>query len=211
MAGGHDFFTSEEQERIARAVAAAESATAGEIATVVVPASDGYREGATLGGVLLAATLALIISLALHHESVWFFIPLAVLLYLPCRLLCGRFLPLCLIFIPRRRVRETVRERAVRAFYEQGLYRTSHGTGILIFISLGERTVWILGDRGINERIPQESWQTLAGQVARGVKEGQACQALCAVITACGAVLTEHFPHQPGDRNELPDRVVFDE
>ena len=34
---------------------------------------------------------------------------------------------------------EAVRARAVRAFHEQGLHRTSEGTGVLVFASLFER------------------------------------------------------------------------
>jgi putative membrane protein len=203
-----DFFAVPEKERIRAAVAAAEAKTAGEIATLVVTESDRYREAELLGAVLCAGLLALIFAVAGHHVTIWSYIPLVVLLFFPSLWLIRRMPALKLPFIGRSRLHEAVRTRAVRAFYEQGLYRTRNGTGILIFISLLEHKVWILGDRGINEKIAPESWQTLAGILAKGLREGRACDALCEVINRCGIELASHFPRQADDVNELSDEVL---
>jgi putative membrane protein len=96
----------------------------------------------------------------------------------------------------------------VRAFYEKGLYRTRHETGILIFISLIEHKVWILGDRGINERIDSHFWQNLASRLTQGLREGKSCEALCCVISGCGAELSRHFPRRADDLNELRDEIL---
>ena len=96
----------------------------------------------------------------------------------------------------------------MRAFYEKGLYRTRHETGILVFISIFERKVWILGDRGINARIPAESWQQLVQSLTAGIREGHACEALCSVIARCGEELARHFPRESDDRNELQDEIL---
>ena len=204
------FFTAEELERIRCTVDAAESATSGEIATMVVSASDLYREGMVLGGVLLAGLVAFLLSVFLHHITVWFYVPATVLLTFPSCSLFRAIPRLSLPFVARSRIREAVRERALRAFYEKGLYRTRNATGILIFISLLERTVWILGDRGINERITPETWQELSSDLSRGMRGGEGCDALCRTITRCGTVLAEHFPLKTGDTNELTDQVLFE-
>jgi len=202
-----DFFTPEEKERVRLAVKAAELSTSGEIAPMVVNRSDSYREAITLGAVLGAGLAAVVVAIVSHHVTIWTYIPLTILCYLPARLLVARVPSLQRPFISRQRIEETVRERAVRAFYEKGLYRTKQETGILIFISLFERKVWILGDRGINARIPQESWQQLAGTLSRGIRDGRACDALCEVIAACGEELARHFPRQADDRDELSNEL----
>lgn len=204
----HDFFSGTEQESIRQAVKSAEAATSGEIATMVVERSDSYREAETLGAVLVAGLLAVIACLAIHHVTIWTYVPLVFFLFFPVRLLFNRFPRLKLPFIGRRRLEEAVRERAVRAFYEKGLYRTREETGILIFISLLEHKVWILGDRGINARIPADSWQRMARELAEGIKGGRACEALCSVIASCGAELASHFPRRSDDENELTDEVL---
>ena len=203
-----DFFNPDERERIRLAVASAERGTSGEIATMVVARSDSYREAIALASVLAAGFFALIVAVASHHVTIWTYVPLTLLLYFPARLLVSRVEALQRPFLSRSRLAETVRERAVRAFYEKGLYRTRGETGILIFISLFERKVWILGDRGINDRIPAEAWQGLALRLSRGMGEGRGCDALCDVIAACGEELGRHFPSGADDRNELTDELL---
>jgi putative membrane protein len=203
-----DFFTAAEHENIRAAVEAAEATTSGEIATIVVDRSDSYREAETLGTVFVAGLLGVIVCVAIQHVAIWTYIPLVFLLFLPLRLLFHRFSRLKLPFIGKRRLEEAVRERALRAFYEKGLYRTREETGILIFISLLEHKVWILGDRGINVKIPPDSWQRMVRELAEGIKGEKACEALCSVIAACGAELARHFPRRADDKNELTDEVL---
>jgi putative membrane protein len=108
----------------------------------------------------------------------------------------------------KKRMVLAVRERAVRAFYERGLYRTRDENGILIFISLLERKVWILGDRGVNRLIPHDTWEAYARELSEGIRGGRTCDALCRVIDGCGRVLTESFPRKEDDTNELPDEMI---
>lgn len=202
------FFTADEQSRISKAVHAAEKDTSGEIATMVVNASDSYREAGLLGSFFFAGLLSLVISVLIHHVTIWTYIPMVLILFFPCYLILAIAPRLKLMFIGRGRTVEAVSERAIRAFYEKGLHRTKDETGILIFISLLERKVWILGDRGINAKIPPESWQSFVGQLAAGIRSGRACEALCATIGDCGAELARHFPRKTDDANELPDELM---
>ncbi len=203
-----EFFTPLEQEQIRKAVARAEGATAGEIVTMVVAQSDSYREAVTLGAVLGAAMLALLIAIASRHVTIWSYLPLTIILYLPIKRLITTVPLLRRPFITSQRLNEAVQERAVRAFYEKGLYRTRNETGILLFISIFERKVWILGDRGINARIPPETWQQLVQILTEGIKAGCACEALCKVIGLCGEELSLHFPRIGDDINELQDEIL---
>jgi len=204
----HTFFSGAELERIKQAVEEAEESTSGEIATMVVDQSDSYREAETLGAVLFASLLALVAATALHHVTIWTYIPLVFLLYFPSLLILRRFPRLKLSFAGRRRLEEAVRERAIRAFYEKGLFRTRDETGILIFISLLEHKVWILGDRGIDRKISLETWQVLARELSAGIREGHAREALLSVIDKCGKLLAEHFPKKHDDTNELANEMM---
>ena len=203
------FFTDSEKERIRQAVQAAELSTAGEIATMIVDESDRYLESELAGSLFLAALLALAVAAATHHVTIWSYIPMVVILYLPSRLLFDKFPRLKIPFAGRARISDAVRLRAVRAFYEKGLYRTRHETGILIFMSLLEHKVWILGDRGINERIDPSSWEEMAAGLAKGIAEGKGCDALCSVIERCGSELSRHFPRRVDDVNELRDSLII--
>ncbi|HEY3307215.1 MAG TPA: hypothetical protein VGJ93_02055 [Desulfuromonadaceae bacterium] len=202
------FFNKQEKNRIRLLVKEAERLTSGEIATMVVDESDSYREAEILGAVLLSSLLALIIAIAIHHITIWTYIPLVCLIYFPLFWIFRRFPGLKLSFVSRRRIEEAVRERAVSAFFSKGLYRTREETGILIFISLLEHKVWILGDRGINALIEPESWRSFADELAKGIRDGHACEALGSVVQKCGTILAEHFPRRSDDTNELPDELI---
>jgi len=193
-----DFFSREQKERIRQAVQAAEEMTTGEIAVMLVDESDRYRE-AELAGALSFSTLgALVLAFALRHTSIWFYIPVAAILLLPFLFLFRQWPHMKLAFLRPRRVEEAVRERAVYAFFQKGVHRTEEETGILIFISLLERKVWIIGDRGIHGKIGSDFWKALAGELATGLRENRAIEVLCGVISKCGAELARHFPGRPG-------------
>lgn len=204
----HTFFSDEEKERIRQAVVAAESRTTGEIATMVLDHSDRYHEAEVLGGVLVAGLAALIIATGVQLVTIWAYIPMVCILYIPSRLLFIRVPRLKLPFINKLRMMHAVRERAVRAFYEKRLYKTREENGILIFISILERKVWILGDRSVDRKIPHAAWQIHAREISTGIREGRGCEALCTVIGKYGLVLAEHFPRKEDDTNELPDDLV---
>lgn len=203
------FFNEEEKNRIRLLVREAERNTSGEIATMVVDESDSYREAEILGAMLLSSLLALVIAILIHHYTIWTYIPLVCLLYFPSFYVFRRFPSLKLALVSRGRIEEAVRENAIAAFFSKGLYRTREETGILIFISILEHKVWILGDRGINALIEPESWQTYAAELAKGIKEGRACEVLCEVIVKCGPILAENFPRRSDDTNELSDDLII--
>jgi putative membrane protein len=113
-------------------------------------------------------------------------------------------------FVPAGRLESRVQDRALRAFYEKGLYKTQDDTGVLFFISLFEHRVWILADEGIYSKITHDDLQEYAQDIARGVKSGTATAALCREIHNVGTVLAEHFPIKPGDINELSNKIFYE-
>ena len=199
------YLSSQQQAIILEAVRQVEAGTSGEIAPMLVAESDDYREAAMRAALIMAAVLSTGVALAVNDITIWLFIPLTTILYFPLRALVSHLPALKLAFTPAAHVREAVRLRAVHAFHERGLHRTREENGILIFISLLERKVWILGDRGINAVIPPERWTSLASGLATGIREGRMVETLATTISEVGGILTEHFPRREDDSNELPD------
>ncbi len=205
------FFTAEEKERLKATVHEVESKTIGEIVVMVVDHSDHYIEAEVLGGILLGSLLALIATLLYFHSSIWSYVPLSFLFFFPCRFLFQRVDILKRLFIGIRKKEEAVRLRAERAFFERGLYKTKKNTGVLFFLSLLERKVWVLADKGIYEKMNQETLNRFANEVSRGIKENQACEALSKAIQEIEALLSQHFPITPDDTDELPNDVMTGE
>jgi putative membrane protein len=202
------FFTEEDKEQIKVTTIGVEARTIGEIATVVIDESSEYKEAEVIGGVFVGSLASLLISLLFFHASVWAFIPFAFILFFPARLLFQKVPALKVAFISKTRKEKAVKERAIRTFYERGLYKTKKHTGILFFLSLLEHKVWILADKGIYGKIPQQMLNGFAGMVSKGIQERRARDALCDAITGVGELLWEHFPITDADTDELPNIVI---
>jgi putative membrane protein len=205
------FFTAEEKERLKATVHEVEAKTIGEIVVMVVDQSDHYIEAEVLGGVLLGSLLSLIVSLLYFHSSIWSYVPLSFLFFFPSRFLFQRVDILKRLFIGIRKREEGVRLRAEWAFLEKGLYKTKKNTGVLFFLSLLERKVWVLADKGIYEKMDQETLNRFAKEVSGGIRENRACEALSQAIQGIGVLLSKHFPMTPDDTDELPDDVMAEE
>ena len=103
---------------------------------------------------------------------------------------------------------DKVRLRADQIFYQEALHHTKAGTGILILISLLERRVHVLADRGINDRVPPGTWEGLVHGMIEGIRQGHATDAICEAIVRCGVFLAEVAPSRAGENtNELSDHL----
>jgi len=202
------FFSDAQHDAITRAIQEVEAKTSGEVAVLVVDQSDSYPESRILAGVTGGGLLALGLTDLLLADSVWGFLPLAAVFSGLIAWLAGHFPGIKRFFIPAARLEEMVREQAVQGFYKQGLYKTREATGVLFFISLFEHRVWVLADHGIYEKISQATLQEYAADIATGIKNGQAAEALCREIRRAGEILAQHFPVRDDDVNELPDQVL---
>jgi len=202
------FFKMEELKRITKTIHEVESHTIGEVAVMVVDSSDHYIEAEILGGIFLASLLSLIMTTLNFHSSVWAYISLSFILFFPSKYLFDKIPVLKTAFMGVKRKETAVMQRAVRAFYEKGLYKTKKNTGVLFFLSLLERKVWILADKGIYEKIDQETLNKFTKSVSQGIRDGRACDALCEAIRESGELLAKHFPITPDDTDELSDEVM---
>ena len=103
-----------------------------------------------------------------------------------------------------------VRDRSVRAFVEEEVFNTRERTGILIFISLLERRVEVVGDSGINALVNPEDWAHVVEDILRGVRSGTMTDGIVKAIDRCGQLLEERGVEiRDDDENELGDSVRF--
>jgi len=204
------FFTEADKERLRAVVHDVESRTIGEVVVMVVDTSDDYPEAEIIGGIFLSSFVSLILTFLLFHASIFWFVPISLVLFFPSKLLLRSLPYLKKPFLGADRKEKAVRTRASVAFYEHGLNKTRQNTGVLFFLSLFERKIHILADHGIYSKIGQETLDRYAKNVAEGIKKDLACNALCQAIQDTGQLLSTHFPTFAGDTNELPDAVIIE-
>lgn len=138
----------------------------------------------------------------------YLFLAIFSLLYVPARTLVATIPRLKRFFLNADQVEEEGEEAAITCFYQEGLYRTSAENGILIFISVFEHKVWVLADRGINEKIAPRQWLEIVEALSSGIKAGRRCESLCQAVQQIGELLAHHFPIGADDRNELHDLII---
>jgi putative membrane protein len=208
------FLNERDSERIKKAVEEAEKYTSGEIVPMVVSRSYHYPMSDVIGGVVFALPLSLIMTyfiggwLWIGHYNMWLFLGIITVLFILCQQITKRTDGLKRLFISDREIEEEVEEAALTGFFREGLYRTRDETGILIFISVFERRVWVLADRGINEKVKQGQWDEIVGMIIEGIKNNDQTNAICKAIEEVGRVLKEHFPVKADDRDELQNLII---
>jgi putative membrane protein len=204
---GAQLLSADEARSVREEIAAAERRTRGEIVAVVLDESDAHPQATWLAALtfVLAAAVLLAGDASVHPA-----------LLLPALLASGglgyglaRTLPdFRRCFAGGARGEEMAEEQALQEFAGLGVHRTEGRTGILILVSLFERTVVVLGDDGIHARVGEEAWLETDRRILDGLRAGSLAAGLRAGIQSAGAVLAEHFPRAEVNPNELPDHLI---
>ena len=211
------FLTEEEQKQVIKSVQAVEKITSGEIVPMVVSSSYHYPLATMIGSLavslILATGFTVAVSILRMWESLrtfdlWIFPAVFGAGFLITHELLKRLPLLKRPFITKREMEEEVEEAALTSFFRKGLNNTRDQTGILIFISVYERRAWILADRGINEKVPPESWKEIVDVVVTGIRQNRQAAALCEAIGRCGKTLKTHFPIKADDTDELDNLII---
>jgi uncharacterized membrane protein len=103
-----------------------------------------------------------------------------------------------------------VLDRAAWIFKKLGMQATAERNGVLFYLAVTSRKFAIIGDSGINAKVPEGFWDKIKELLERHFKEGKFTEGLAEGILMAGKQLKAHFPHQSNDINELPNDISFD-
>ena len=194
-----------DQARISDAIRSAEIKTSGEIVCVLARASSDYAAMPLAWSILLALALPW----ALFDFTHWTVerILLAQLALFIVALLVLSAPPIRVALTPRPIRRAHAFQAAAEQFLNRGFARTRKRTGVLIFVSLAEHYARIIADEGVAEKVPQKAWQDAVDALVAHMREDRIADGFIVAIETCGAILANHLPPEPGQTNELPDRL----
>ncbi len=209
-----NMFPQAEQEKIAAAVREAEKVTSGEIVPFVVGQSDHYETAEWRGGFLGGFIAFVAMTFLRNAAGDWTRfdpagIAAATLLTGGAAMLAVRFLPgLKRLFAGPHLIARRVEQRAAEAFISEEVFATEKRTGILIFLSIMERRVLVIGDSGIHSKVAQDDWHEVINLVVEAIRAGKPADGLVEAIRRCGALLAGHgVEREAGDRDELSDNL----
>ncbi len=207
-------FSQNDLDRLQEAVRATEGKTSGEVVPYVVLQSDDYDEAELRGAIVFSLVPALFYFCIMMFTDVWLLwgapeIVLAIFAFMSLGwLLTGKIASLKRFFAGRNLMNRRVEQRAEEAFLAEEVFKTRDRTGILLFVSVLEHRVLVLGDSGINARVKKEDWTAIVNHVIDGIKAGRKADAMIEAIRMCGELLHQHdLSQKPGDTNELSDSI----
>ncbi len=101
-----------------------------------------------------------------------------------------------------------VRHVAEKTFERLGMTKTELRNGVLLFILSRDQKFAILGDRGVNEKVGEGYWDSMAIELGSRFRAGEFTEGIVSVIAKVGDLLAEHFPFCPRtDVNELTNEL----
>jgi len=212
-------FSEADLDRIRQAVHDAEQHTSGEIVLFIMPESDPYEVAVWRGAALFAVSaLALSVAVFQFYQGwglAWLYtgwgVALTALLVGTLGAVLSNYVaPLKRVLVGGATLDRAVHERALRAFVEEEVFNTRDRTGILLFISLFERRIEVVGDAGINSKVTADEWVDIVTRIREGILQNKVADGMVAAIALCGTLLEKRGVEiKPDDTNELPDGVRF--
>lgn len=218
--------TDADRQKIADAIAAAESKSGGEIVAVATPISDAYHDVALhwaliplfavlawaawspsaltwwyvflFGGWQPDPTMSELLTLLMFFAALKFTVALLILKWMPLRL----------FLTPAATKHRRVRRRALTIFKAAAERRTQGRTGVLIYLSMAERRAEIIADEAVHKLTDDHAWGEAMTSLVNDVREGRPGDGIVAAVERIGVVLAEHFPRAPDHKNEIPDAVI---
>jgi len=100
-------------------------------------------------------------------------------------------------------------QRAIEIFYELKMNETKDQNGVLIYISTEDHKLAIIGDHGINAVVPEGFWNETLQLMKMHFSAGQFCAGLVLAIEHAGEKLSNFFPYQNDDTDELSNEISF--
>ena len=98
-------------------------------------------------------------------------------------------------------------DRALEVFNDLKMDETELQNGVLIYVAVKDRNFVICGDKGINDVVKDDFWNSTRDVIVSHFKNGNFKQGLIEGITKAGEQLQKYFPYLEGDTNELSNEI----
>lgn len=102
-----------------------------------------------------------------------------------------------------------VLDRTAWLFHKLGMDKTAERNGVLFYLAIDDRKFAIIGDAGINSKVPAGFWNEISEHLGKNFRDGKFTEGLSEGIVMAGIQLKKYFPCCEGDVNELSDEISF--
>lgn len=102
---------------------------------------------------------------------------------------------------------KNLNDRAIEVFNMLGMQNTIQRNGVLLYVATDSKQFVILGDEGIDQKVPKNFWEFEKNLITHYFKQNKNCKALTDAIAYIGENLKTYFPYQSDDVNELSNEI----
>jgi uncharacterized membrane protein len=100
-------------------------------------------------------------------------------------------------------------DRAKEVFFSLKMEQTKDRNAVLFYLALDDRQLALFADEGIYQKLGEAYWNDKVKKIIRSFTKDDYTGGICAVIHDIGEALKTEFPYESGDKNELPDEIIF--
>jgi putative membrane protein len=205
----HPRFDNAAREALTDCVKEIEKTSDAELVLVVRARSGSYRHADYLFGSILAfAGLNFLLFSPVSFQVHWVAIDVALLFCLGT-FLSSRSNTMRSLLTSEKHRKQAVRTGAAAMFYEAGIANTEAEMGVLIYLSLLERRLELIADRGILKGVPALDWNQVLFALHQAGKKPEP-ESLLKGLRDLGNLLAQHLPATGENPNELPDMPRFE-
>lgn len=196
-------------DALALCVRGIEKDTDAEIVIVVRARSGSYRQADYLfGSILSFAGLLFVIFSPFHFHQYW--VPVNVALLFAGGVYASSHLDGLRRLLTTKKFRAgAARTGAAAMFYEAGIANTNAEMGLLVYLSLLERRLEVIADRGVLKAVPARDWNEAIFNLHQAGRRPE-LTTLSSAMCELGLLLAKHLPATSENPNELPDLPRFE-
>ena len=100
-----------------------------------------------------------------------------------------------------------VYEHAMEVFHYLKMDNTKEQNGVLIYVAVDQKVFVIYGDKGINQTVNNDFWNSTRDTIASYFKKGEFAQGLIEGISIAGKEMSKNFSWIHGDTNQLDNTI----
>lgn len=112
--------------------------------------------------------------------------------------------------VVERRVHDKEAIDLAKDYFEKlKMHQTALRNGVLIYLATDDHQFAIIGDAGIDSKVPVDFWESTKDLMLGSFRKGDYVSGLIAGIEKAGEQLGRYFPRRSDDVNELPNDIYF--
>lgn len=114
------------------------------------------------------------------------------------------------VFVERKCAYVNPVDRAQEIFFNLQMEKTQDRNAVLLYLAIDDHQLALFADEGIYQRLGKEYWDAEVKKIISEIKNDHFIEGICEIVSDIGQALKEQFPYdRTGDKNELPDEIIF--